>query len=609
MCGIIGYIGKKDALPIIMEGLKRLEYRGYDSAGVVVFDKDNNAQAVKAKGKIKDLREKLKGKEIKGNFGIGQSRWATHGEPSELNAHPHWDCKKEIFVVHNGIIENYLKLKQELEKEGHKFISETDTEVLVHLIEKHWHGNLEDAVRLALKEVVGAYAIAVVSSLDPGKIVFARQSSPLLIGLGDEENFIASDAPAILGHTRQVIYLEDGEMGVITPGDFRIFNLDKEIINKETHHLEWDIQQAEKGGYPHFMLKEMTEQPEVIENAIRGRIILDEGIAKLGGIESIAERLKEIDRLIIVGMGSALLTGRVAEYMIEEYAGIPVEIENASEFRYKKSVFKKNDAILAISQSGETADTLFAIKEAKRKGILSLSVVNVVGSSMTREVDAGIYNHAGPEIGVAATKSFISQLSVLALLTVFLGRQREMSLVTGKRILDELARIPDLVKSILTQKDKIKELARKYYEYKNFLYLGRKYNFPIALEGALKLKEISYVHAEGLPAGEIKHGPIAMIDKDFPCFVIAPKDSVYEKMISTIQEIKARNGKVIALTTESNQEILNIVDDCIFIPKTLEMLTPILSVIPFQLFAYYISVLRNLDPDKPRNLAKSVTVE
>jgi len=609
MCGIIGYIGKKEALPIIVEGLKRLEYRGYDSAGVVIFDKDNNFQAVKTKGKIKHLREKLKEKEIKGNFGIGQTRWATHGEPSEINAHPHWDCKKEIFVVHNGIIENYSKLKKELEREGYKFISETDTEVLAHLIKKHWQGNLEESVRLALKEVVGAYAIAVVSSLDPEKIVFARQSSPLLVGLGDDGNFVASDAPAILGHTRQVIYLEDGEMGLITQNDFQIFNLDKEIINKETHHLEWDIQQAEKGGYSHFMLKEIMEQPEVIENAIRGRIILDEGTAKLGGIESIAERLKEIDRLIIVGMGSALLAARVGEYMIEEYAGIPVEIEDASEFRYKKSVLRKNDAILAISQSGETADTLFATKEAKRKGILCLSIVNVVGSSMTREVDAGIYNHAGPEIGVAATKSFVSQLSVLALLTVFLGRQREMSLVMGKRILEELVRIPDLTKNVLAQKDKIKELAQKYYQYKNFLYLGRKYNSPIALEGALKLKEISYIHAEGLAAGEMKHGSIAMIDEDLPCFVIAPKDSVYEKMISTIQEIKARNGKVIVSTTRDNQEILNIVDDCIFIPKTLEILTPILSVIPLQVFAYFISVLRGYDPDKPRNLAKSVTVE
>lgn len=608
MCGIIGYIGNKEALPIIVEGLKRLEYRGYDSAGVVVFNNDS-FQAVKTKGKIKDLREKLKGKEIKGNFGIGQSRWATHGEPSEENAHPHWDCKKEIFVVHNGIIENYSKLKKELEEAGHKFISETDTEVLSHLIEKHWKGNLEEATRLALKEVVGAYAIAVVSSLDPEKIVFARQSSPLLVGLGDNGNFIASDAPAILGHTRQVVYLEDGEMGVITKNDFEIFNMDRETIKKETHHLEWNVQQAEKGGYPHFMLKEMMEQPEVIKNAIRGRTILDKGISKLGGIELVADRLKKIDRLIIVGMGSAILTGKVGEYMIEEYAGIPVEIENASEFRYKKSIFKENDAILAISQSGETADTLFAIQEAKRKGILCLSIVNAVGSSMTREVDAGIYNHAGPEIGVAATKSFVSQLSVLALLTVFLGRQREMSLVMGQRILEEITKIPGLVGKVLSQKEKIEELAKKYYKYRDFLYLGRKYNSPIAMEGALKLKEISYIHAEGLPAGEMKHGSIAMIDKDFPCFVIAPKDSVYEKMISTIQEIKARNGKVIALTTEGNEEILDIVDDCIFIPKTIEVLTPILSVIPLQLFAYFVSVLREHDPDKPRNLAKSVTVE
>ncbi len=609
MCGIIGYIGKKDALPIIMEGLKRLEYRGYDSAGVVILDKNNSAQVVKAKGKIKDLEEKLRGKEIKGNFGIGHSRWASHGQPSEINAHPHWDCKKEIFVVHNGIIENYSILKEVLEKEGHKFISETDTEILAHLIEKYFKGNLEEATRLALKEVVGAYAIAVVSPKDPNKIVFARQSSPLLVGLGDEENFVASDAPAILGHTRQVIYLEDGEMGVITPNDFQIFNLNREIINKETNHLEWNIQQAEKGGYEYFMLKEIMQEPEAIRNAIRGRIILNEGTAKLGGIESIADKLKGIDRLIIVGMGSALLAGRVGEYMIEEYAGISVEIEDASEFRYKKQVFRKNDAILAISQSGETADTLFAVKEAKRKGILCLSIVNVVGSSITREVDAGIYNHAGPEIGVAATKSFVAQLSILALLTVFLGRQREMSLVMGKRILEELAKMPDLIMDVLVQKDKIKELAQKYYQYKNFLYLGRKYNSPIAFEGALKLKEISYIHAEGLVAGEMKHGSIAMIDKDFPCFVVALKDSVYEKMISTIQEIKARNGKVIALTTEGNQEILNLVDDCIFIPKILEILTPILSVIPFQLFAYYVSVLRGYDPDKPRNLAKSVTVE
>jgi len=609
MCGIIGYIGKKEALPIIVEGLRRLEYRGYDSAGIVIIDEKNTPYVVKTKGKIKDLEEKLNSEEIQGTFGIGHTRWASHGEPSDVNAHPHFDCKREIFVVHNGIIENYLKLKTQLQQEGHKFVSETDTEVLPHLIEKYFQGNLEEAVRLALREIVGAYAIAVISSKDPEKIVFARQSSPLIVGLGDKENFVASDAPAILGHTRKVIYLDDGEMGVITPDDFRIFNLDHKTINKTSHYLEWNVQQAEKGGYPHFMLKEIMEEPEVIKDAIRGRMIIEEGLAKLGGIENVADRLKEINRLVVVGMGTALLAGKVGEYMIEEYAQIPVETENASEFRYKKPVLRKKDAILAISQSGETADTLFAVKEAKRKGILTLGIINVVGSSIAREVDAGVYNHAGPEIGVAATKSFVSQLTVLALLTVFLGRERGMSLVMGKRILEELTRISNLIENILEQREEIKELSEKYFQYNNFLFLGRKYNYPIALEGALKLKEISYIHAEGYAAGEMKHGPIAMIDENFPSIIIAPKDSVYEKMISNIQEIKARKGKVLAITTEGNEEIEQLADDVIYIPKTLEMLTPILSVIPLQLFAYYISVLRGLDPDKPRNLAKSVTVE
>jgi len=609
MCGIIGYIGKKEALPIIVEGLRRLEYRGYDSAGIVIIDEKNTPYVVKTKGKIKNLEEKLNSEEIQGTFGIGHTRWATHGEPSDINAHPHVDCKREIFVVHNGIIENYLELRERLQKEGHKFISETDTEVLPHLIEKYFQGNLEEAVRLALREIVGAYAIAVISSKDPEKIVFARQSSPLIVGLGDKENFVASDAPAILGYTRRVIYLDDGEMGVITPNDFRIFNLDHQAVSKTSHYLEWNVQQAEKGGYPHFMLKEIMEEPEVIKNAIRGRIVIEEGLAKLGGIENIADKLKEINRLVIVGMGTALLAGKVGEYMIEEYVQIPVEIENASEFRYKKPVLGEKDAILAISQSGETADTLFAIKEAKRKGILTLGIINVVGSSIAREVDAGVYNHAGPEIGVAATKSFVSQLTVLALLTVFLGRQRGMSLVMGKRILDELTKISNLTEKVLAQKEKIKKLAERYFQYNNFLFLGRKYNYPIALEGALKLKEISYIHAEGYPAGEMKHGPIAMIDENFPSVVIAPKDSVYEKMVSNIQEIKARKGKVLAITTEGNEEIEQLADDVIYIPKTLEMLTPILSVIPLQLFAYYIAVLKGLDPDKPRNLAKSVTVE
>jgi len=609
MCGIIGYIGKKEALPIIAEGLKRLEYRGYDSAGIVIVEENNISYIVKTKGKIKDLEEKLKSKKIQGTFGIGHTRWATHGEPLDINAHPHFDCKKEIFVVHNGIIENYLELKTQLQQEGHKFISETDTEVLPHLIEKCFQGNLEEAVRLALREIVGAYAIAVISSKDPEKIVFARQSSPLIVGLGDKENFVASDVPAILGYTKRVIYLDDGEMGVITKNDFRIFTLDNQFVSKRSHYIKWSLSQAEKRGFDHFMLKEITEQPDAIQNAIRGRIMLEEGMVKFGGLESVMDKLKNIDRLIITAMGTALLAGKVGEYMLEEYAQIPVEVENASELRYKKPVLRKNDVLLAISQSGETADTLFAVKEAKRKGVLTLGIINVVGSSIAREVEAGVYNHAGPEIGVAATKSFVSQLTILALLTVFLGRQREMSLVMGRRILRELLKIPGLAKKILAQKDQIKKIAKKYQNYKNFLFLGRKYNYPIALEGALKLKEITYIHAEGYPAGEMKHGPIAMIDENFPSVVIAPKDSVYEKMVSNIQEIKARKGKVLAITTEGNKEMEGLADDCIYIPKTLEMLTPILSVIPLQLFAYYIAVLKGLDPDKPRNLAKSVTVE
>lgn len=609
MCGIIGYIGKQEALPIVMEGLKRLEYRGYDSCGISIGDFAGNIQTVKTEGRILKLEEKLKKYNLRGNIAIGQTRWATHGVPSDINSHPHFDCQKKIFLVHNGIIENYLYLKEKLQKEGHRFLSQTDTEVIVHLIEKYFRGNLEEAVRLALKEIVGAYAIAVISAQDPQKIIFARQSSPLLVGLGEEENFVASDAPAILGHTRQVIYLDDGEMGVITPGDFKIFNLSQKPINKLVEHIEWSSVQAEKGGYAHFMLKEIMEQPEAIENAIRGRMILDEGLAKLGGLERITNRLKEIEKIKIIGMGTALLAGKVGEYMLEEYAQIPVEVENASEFRYKKFIFEKNEAVLTISQSGETADTLFALKEAKRKGILTLGIINVVGSSIAREVDAGIYNHAGPEIGVAATKSFVSQLAVLALLTVFLGRQREMSLVMGRRILEELTKIPNLARKILAEREKIKKLAEKYSGYKNFLFLGRKYNYPIALEGALKLKEISYLHAEGYPAGEMKHGPIALIDENFPTVAICPSDSVYEKMISNIEEIKARKGKILAIATESNEEIKKIVDDVVYIPKTLEMLTPILAVIPLQLFAYYMAVFLSRDPDRPRNLAKSCTVE
>lgn len=611
MCGIIGYIGKKEALPIIISGLKRLEYRGYDSCGISIGNVQGEIKTVKTKGRIGELESKLQNSNLylEGNYGLGHNRWATHGTPNDINAHPHADCKQNIFLVHNGIIENYKDLKEKLIKEGHKFISETDTEVLPHLIEKYFKGNLEEAVRKALKEVIGAYAIAVISSQDPKKIVFARKGSPLIVGLGEDENFIASDAPAILGYTRKVIYLDDGEMGVITSDSFKVFDLNNETRQKTSHYIDWDLKKAEKGGYPHFMLKEIMEEPETIENALRGRIILKEGIAKLGGLERVEEKLKEIDKIKIIGMGTALLSGMVGEYMIEEYGQIPVEVENASEFRYKKLLPRKNEAYLIISQSGETADTLFALKEAKRKGILTLGIINVVGSSIAREVDAGIYNHAGPEIGVAATKSFISQLTILGLLAVFLGRQREMSLVMGRRILEELEKLPQLTQRVLNQKEEIKKLAKKYSQYKNFLFLGRKYNYPIALEGALKLKEISYLHAEGYAAGEMKHGPIALIDENFPSVVIYPKDSVYEKMVSNIQEIKARKGKILAITTEENREIENLADDYFYIPKTLEMLTPIISVIPLQLFAYFIASILGREIDTPRNLAKSCTVE
>jgi len=610
MCGIIGYIGNKQALPILIDGLKRLEYRGYDSSGVSVLGK--RTFCVKLAGRIADLENRIQGKSIRGNLGIGHSRWSTHGAPTNKNAHPHWDCKKEIFVVHNGIIENYKVLKEKLEKEGHKFNSETDTETIVHLVEKFFRGNLEEAVRKALKLVKGTYGIAVISKNEPNKIVVARNSSPLLVGIGKDEYIVASDASAVVGHTKNVVYLNDEEIGVITPEDFHILTLAKQPVKKDIQELDWDVEEAEKGGFPHFMLKEILEQPEAIENAIRGRLIKKEGLAKLGGLEDVEKKLRKIKKIIIIACGTSYYAGLIGEYMLEEYAGIPTEVEYASEFRYRKPILDPpagGTAVIAISQSGETADTLAAIREVKRKGVLTLGIVNVVGSTIARETDAGVYNHAGPEIGVASTKVFVSQLSILALFTLFLGRQRQMSLVMGKRISEELSQIPVLAKKVLAKDNEIKKLAKKYHKFSNLLYIGRKYNYPIALEGALKIKEISYVHAEGYSSGEMKHGPIALIDENFPTIAIAPSDSVYEKMISNIEEIKARNGPIIALATQRNKKIEKLVDDVIYIPKTLEMLTPILSVIPLQLLAYHVGVLKGCDVDKPRNLAKSVTVE
>jgi len=610
MCGIVGYIGKNKDVSLGLEALKRLEYRGYDSAGLAVFSPEKkDIFLIKTDGRISKLEERFYKNPVSGYPFILHTRWSTHGIPNETNAHPHYDCRRNIFLVHNGIIENFKSLKSNLEKEGHKFYSETDTEALCHLIEKFFTGNLEEATRVALKLVEGTYALAIIARDDPQKLVIARRSSPLLVGLGEGEFIVASDPSAVVSHTKKVVYLEDDEIGVLTQNDFKLSTLDKEEINRPYLELDWTWEEASKGGFPHYMLKEIHEASEVIENALRGRVIEDEGLAKLGGLEMLEEQLRNMKRLIISASGSSYYSSLVGEYMLEEYAGIPVEVEYSAEFRYRKPVLDENTVLLTVSQSGETADALAALREAKQKGILNISMVNVVGSSIAREADAGVYNYAGPEIGVASTKTFISQLVVFALLTLFFGRQRQLSQVMGQRIIRELKALPQKAKEVLGMTEEIKKIAEKYQHFNNFLYLGRKYNFPIALEGALKLKEISYVHAEGYGAGEMKHGPIALIDDKFPTVAIAPSDSVYEKMLSNIMEVKARNGKVIVLATQGNEEIKKIVDDVIYIPKTLEMLTPILSVIPLQLFAYYVGVLRGCDIDKPRNLAKSVTVE
>ncbi len=616
MCGIVGYIGKERALPIILEGLKALEYRGYDSAGVATIERTGTPfiKFAKASGRISTLEEKLESDDgFHGTVGIGHTRWATHGKPNEQNAHPHYDCNGNLFIAHNGIIENYKILKSELEGTGHRFRSETDTEVVAHLIEEEQktdaNAPLEECVRRALAHVRGTYGLVVIDVHSPEKIVAVRNFSPLLLGVGENAYIVASDASAVLKHTRQVIYLEDGEIVTLTPEGHKIFTLGNETKAHLPEEIDWTIEKAQKNGHPHFMRKEIFEQPEAILNSIRGRLIAEEGLAKLGGLESVKKELQRAERLIIVGCGTAYLAGAVGEYMLEEYAGIPVEVELASEFRYRKPVFRQGDVLLAISQSGETADTLAAVREAKEKGVVTLGIVNVVGSTIARATDAGIYQHIGPEIGVASTKSFLSQVTVLALLTLFLGRQREMSVVMGRRIAEEIKRLPEYLTRVLSRDADIQKLAEKYKKFEQFLYIGRKYNFPVASEGALKLKEVSYVHAEGYAAGEMKHGPIAMIDESFPTFTIATSDSVYEKMISNIEEIKARRGPVIAVATEGNKEIAQIADDVVMIPKTLEMLTPILSIVPLQLFAYYVGVGRGLDVDKPRNLAKSVTVE
>ena len=608
MCGIVGYIGKKNAVEVGVDGLRALQYRGYDSAGLA-FLNEGKIISARAVGKIENLEERIDPSWNSG-LGIFHTRWATHGGVTEENAHPHSDCSGDISLCHNGIIENFKELKEGLIIKGHSFTSETDSEVIPHLIEEEMKGKVsfQDAFFGALSKIKGTYGIAAVSAKNPDVLLAARNFSPLLVGVGDGERIVASDASAILKHTPLVVYLDDGEVAILTSSSHQIYDRSRVLRKKPEHTIEWSLEEAKKGGFSHFMEKEIHEEPEAIENSIRGRMILGEGLAKLGGLQATEEILRSAKRILISACGTAYFAGRVGEYMLEEYAGIPTEVDIASEFRYRKPVFRDGDVFFAISQSGETADTLAAIREAKEKGVPTFGVVNVVGSTIARETDAGVYQHVGPEIGVASTKAFTSQVAILALLSVYLGRMREMSLVTGERVLDELGQIPGRMRRVI-ERDDTKTIARKYLHIKNFFFLGRKYNFPVALEGALKLKEVSYVHAEGIAAGEIKHGAIAMIDKNILSVVIAPRDSVYEKMVSTIQEIRARGGPILAIATEGDSDIEELADDVIFIPKTLEMLTPLLSVVPLQLFAYHFGVLKGLDVDKPRNLAKSVTVE
>ena len=610
MCGIIGYVGRSGNVgEILIEGLKRLEYRGYDSAGIAVV-KNGGIVWEKMPGKIRQLEEKLKDMDMSGSMGIAHTRWATHGEPNRQNAHPHFDCTGDIALIHNGIIENYQTIKKSLLAENHVFVTETDTEVLAHLIEKYYNDNsLEDAVQKALKLVEGTYGILVISAKEPDKIVGARNGSPVVVGIGDNEYFIASDVAAILKHTRQVIYLEDQQMIVVTKDNFVMKTIEDEQVEHEIQEVDWDLGMIEKSGFSHFMLKEIFEQPETIMNAMRGRLISGTGDAKLGGLEMTPEQLREIRRIVLIGCGTSWHAALIGEYMIEEQARIPVEVEYASEFRYRNPVMEDGTLVLAISQSGETVDTLAALREAEKRGVPSLGICNVVGSTIARESQGGIYIHAGPEIGVASTKTFTSQITVLSLLSLMLGRMRNISSAEGQEIVQAMLELPGHVTNILESNDEIEKIAGQYYKHNNFLYLGRGPNYPVALEGALKLKEISYVHAEGYPAAEMKHGPIPLIDENMPVVFICPKDNAYQKIVGNLNEVKARKGKIIAITNEGNQEVIDIADHVIFIPRTLDFLYPVLAVIPLQLLAYHIAVLRGCDVDQPRNLAKSVTVE
>ncbi|HZA93760.1 MAG TPA: glutamine--fructose-6-phosphate transaminase (isomerizing) [Gemmatimonadales bacterium] len=609
MCGIVGYIGPRQAAGLLIEGLRRLEYRGYDSAGIAVVN-GRGLKIMKAAGKLSVLEDELKEKMPQGTIGIGHTRWATHGAPTTTNAHPHTDQSGRIAVIHNGIIENSGVLRKALEQRGHTFKSETDTEVLAHLVGELYQGNLEEAVAAALRDVDGAYGLVFISSDEPGVLVAARKGSPLLVGVGENEWFIASDASPLLQYTRSVVYLDDGEMAVLTREGYRVRNLVTARISKEVNQIDWDLAQVERGGYSHFMLKEICEQPESLKNTLRGHLLEEEGTARVSGLNLTDDELKKIERIIITACGTSWHSGIIGEYMLEEMARLPVEVEYASEFRYRNPVVDPHTLVIGISQSGETADTLAAIREAKRRGARTIGLVNVVGSTIAREVDGGIYLHAGPEVGVASTKAFTSQVAALALISLRIARLRNLSILQGRQFISALQQLPDQAKQILERSDEIEELAGRFLRTtRNALYLGRGVNFPVALEGALKLKEISYIHAEGYPAAEMKHGPIALIDENMPVVFIAPRDAVHSKIVSNIEEVKARGGKVIALINQGDTEIERLADATFTIPETLDLLTPILTSIPLQLLSYYVAVSRGCNVDQPRNLAKSVTVE
>ena len=612
MCGIVGYIGHRQASDLLVSGLRRLEYRGYDSAGVAVVNGDLAVR--KKEGKVEALAQSLEARPLGGTVGMGHTRWATHGAPNDVNAHPHESADGRFAVIHNGIIENYEPIRARLQEKGYAFKSETDTEALVHLIDEVQREtglDFAESVRQALTQVVGAYGIVAVNRDEPDQLVVARNGSPLLLGVGEGENFVASDASPFIEYTRNVVYLTDGEMAVVRRDGYEVTSIAGAPVAKEVHALEWDLEQIEKGGYEHFMLKEIMEQPEAITNAMRGRVLVEEGRVKLGGLEGVMDRLRAAERIVICACGTSWHAGLVGEYLIERFARLNVEVEYASEFRYRNPVLTPGkDVVLVISQSGETADTLAAVRQAKEAGVLTLGVCNAVGSTIARETDAGVYLHAGPEIGVASTKAFTAQVTVLTQIALLLGRERGvLSQDDLRRHLDALALIPDQLRRVLAQDDRIQTLARDYRLASNFLYLGRGVNFPVALEGALKLKEISYIHAEGYPAAEMKHGPIALIDRFMPVVFIATREATYDKVVSNIEEVAARGGSILAITDEGNRDLDRLAEAVVEVPKTLDAFEPLLTVVPLQLLSYHIAVLRGCNVDMPRNLAKSVTVE